>query len=179
MTQAQQGHIRGRMGIAPGKADDRMIPWVETDPARAPLRNDVISALQTALAPVLFWFVFFTGYYPTRTAVGATVVMMLIVFGVAFTFKWARMASARTARETLRSPRRKLTLAVVSGLFIGAVTVWVAGSTYPDRTVQFLLGVAAGACVAVVILALERFALSVPPVERPVRSPYQQLIGPR
>jgi hypothetical protein len=167
--------VRGRSELPPAHldehADESRVPWVDTDPRRAPLRNDVISALQVGLCPVVFWFVFFTGYYPFRGAVAATVVMVAMAFFVSFVIKWARMASARKRGATLRSARRKLPFAVGAAIVIGVATVFTSGDYYTDPMTQLLLALAAGAAADVILLVLESYAVSVAALPPPQRVP--------
>jgi hypothetical protein len=165
-------HVRGRIhmpNVGPGssKGDDYVIPWMETDPRRAPLRNDVVTALQVGLSFAVFWFIFFTGYYPVRGAIGATIVMMLLTFGVSFTVTWARMASARRRRATTRGARAKLYLAIAIGIAVTVLTVLTGATAYPERTFLILLGAIAGLTAAVILLTLETYAVNVPAVETP------------
>jgi len=153
-------------------ADEKEIPWAETDPRRAPLRNDLVTALQVALCPAIFWFILFIASYDARTAVDATLIAMLITFGTAFVVTWARMTTARRRRATLRSPRRKASVALWVGVVAGVATLSNSAVTYPDRTIEFLLGLCAGISAGLILLALERFAVSVPAVTVPaVRIP--------
>jgi hypothetical protein len=164
-------HAHGQVQAPPLDDDPdeySRIPWVDTDPRRAPLRNDVISALQVGLSPSVFFFIFFTGYYPLRGAVAATLVMVAIATFVAFAFKWARMASARRRGATIRSPRRKLWVAAVVAIVIGVATVFTSGDFYTDRVTQLLLALAAGLSAAVILLVLESYAVSVPALPKPL-----------
>ena len=172
MTQARQGLRIPSLHRGAADDSDEQIPWLDTDPKRAPLRNDVVSALQVALCPIVFWFVFMTPNYNSASgaAVAASVAMVLI-FGAAFTYTWARMASARRRSATLRSPRAKVSLALRLGLVIGVATIWTSTAGFADRPVQFLLGVVAGVSAFVILLALESFAVSVPAAERPAAKP--------
>ena len=145
--------------------EDGQIPWLETDPRRAPLRNDLVTALQAGLSPVVFWYILFTGSYDLRTAADATVIAMLITFGVSFVVTWARMASARRRRATLRSPRSKASLALVVSVILGYATITTSAAAYPDKPVEILLGLCAGLSAGVILLALERYAVTVPATE--------------
>jgi hypothetical protein len=163
-------HARARIGGSDSqqgsKRDDRIIPWDETDPARAPLRNDVITALQAGLSPTLFFFVFFIGYYELRMAVGATIVMMLIWAGVTFIFTWGRMKSARRRGPTTRGVRGKLRFAVIFGAILGVLTVLTGLSSFSDKTLLIAVGAAAGISAAVILLVLESYAVDVPASDR-------------
>jgi hypothetical protein len=170
---------RGRVGDQDlgAEPEDREIPWLETDGRRAPLRNDLVTALQFALSPVVFWFIFFdAAYHDIRTDVDATVIAMLIAFGASFIVTWGRMASARRHRATTRSPRSKARLAVVVGLGVGVATLLASEPTYPDRAIDAALAVTAAVSAGVILLVLESFALSIPAAERrPRRKPTDEL----
>jgi hypothetical protein len=141
---------------------DREIPWIETDPRRAPIRNDLVTALQVALAPALFWYVFFTGAYDPATAVDATAFVMLMIFPVSFIVTWARMASARRALPTIRGPRSKLRLALFIGVLFAVLSGVASLPTYQERTFGVALSVCVGISAAVIVLVLETYAVDVP-----------------
>ena len=160
---------RGRVGDQDSGAEpeDTQIPWLETDPRRAPLRNDLVTALQFALSPVVFWFIFFdANYHDIRTDVDATVIAMLIAFGASFVVTWGRMTSARRHRPTTRSPRSKVRLALFVGMVVGVMTFLASETTYPDRSLDAALALAAAIGAGVILLALERLAVSIPAAER-------------
>jgi amino acid transporter len=156
-------HVRDRF-LPPNESQ---ISWVDADPRRAPLRNDLVTALEVALAPAVFWFIFFTPYYALRTAVIAATIVTLITFGIAFVVTWGRMASARRRGATLRSPRRRLPVALGVSVVLGVATISTSASGYPDTSIQVMLGLGAGLFAGLLLLALERFAVNVPAVSVP------------
>lgn len=171
--------VRGRDGDPDldAEPEDSQIPWLETDGRRAPLRNDFVTALQFALSPVVFWFIFFdAAYHDVRTDVDATVIAMLISFGASFVVTWGRMASARRHRPTTRSPRSKARLALLVGTGVGVATLLASETTYPDRSTDAALALTAAISAGVILLVLESFAVSIPAAERrPRPKPTEEL----
>lgn len=164
MTQTS-GHVRG--GFVLG-SDDRevesKIPWLETDARRAPLRNDVISALEGGLGPALFWFAFFRSYYEPRTAAIAATIVAIATFGVTFVVSWARMTTARRWGATQRSPRTRARAALVMAVVVGVCATLTPPGGFSGDSFDLALGLVAGAFAGAVLLVLETFAVDVPAV---------------
>jgi hypothetical protein len=172
MTQTQTyDRHPGPVGLD-GKDVDGKIPWVETDPRRAPVRNDVINALEAALCPAVLWIAYFSAYYEMRPAAIAATIVALAAFVVTFVVSWARMTTARRLRATVRTPRTRTRAALFMALGVGIAATFTGRQGFSGEIFQIALGLAAAAFAALTFLVLERFAIGVPAAPRRAQPEY-------
>ena len=145
-----------------GEDNGSFIAWVNTDPRRAPLRNDTINALQIALPVGFVWLVFISGHDQLVGAVIGAAAIGFVFFALGFVFSWAQMITARRRGPTVRSLRSKLGLALVDGAAIGTVALTVVTHGNPARGTDFAVALAAAVVAVLIVLGLERFAFDVP-----------------
>lgn len=142
--------------------DDLPISWLNADPRRAPVRNDVINGLEAGLCPLPFWFVLFGLYYDFPASVRATVLIGVISFFVVFILSWARMTTARHSRACIRSPRTRTKPALLGSVAVALVTVYASPSRSANVTFDVAIALLLGVAAVLIALSLEQFAVSIP-----------------